>query len=349
MQARAPLFQTTQSQNVSAKVMNSTSSKIFVAAVLIASGCATKNKVARPESIALRSGERAVQVLAENEIFARVTLSKSEPASIEALFSHGGRHVLRGFPLQPRSGESVDHPEHLSMWTAHRSVSGYNLWSDATGPRLQDHSLRMRADGQAVIDMDLHWSTPDAEVLCVERRSYSFQSTDQVRIVDVLHRLTAPGEAAIFGDVREGFFALRLQDRFRLDRGDVRVVTSLKVEGQDPYGLPARWIAYTAQIPDGVGDLEDVTVCIFDRPSNPGYPARWFARPYGLVAANPFAETAFDAPESITTLTGPEGFRIEAYQSESFLYRVAIARGELSGKEIEALWKEFVSEPDPAD
>lgn len=327
--------------------MITTSSKILVTAAIVASSCASATKAARPQSIALRSGELAVQVLADDEIFARVTLSKSEPASIEALFSQGGRHVLRGFPLHPRAGESVDHPEHLSMWTAHKSVSGYNLWNDATGPRLQDHSLRMRANGLAEISMDLHWSAPDSSVLCVEQRTYTFQSSDQVRIIDVDHVLTAPGQAVTFGDVREGFFALRLQDGFRVDRGNVRVLTSLKLEGQDPYGLPARWIAYSAEIPDAVGTMGDVTVCVFDRPGNPGYPTRWFARPYGVVAANPFAQTAFDAPDSLTTLTGPEGFRIEAYQSESFLYRVAIAPGVLTALEIEALWKDFVDAPPP--
>ena len=327
--------------------MNSTSLKFFVTAVFVASSCASSSNLARPQTIALRSGERAVQVLADDEIFARVTVSESAPASIEALFSHGGRHVLRGFPLNPRTGESVDHPEHLSMWTAHQSVSGHNLWSDATGPRLQDYSLRMRANGLAVISMDLHWSAPDASVLCVEQRSYTFQSSDQVRTIDVDHKITAPGQPVIFGDVREGFFALRLQDGFRPDREDVRVMTSLKVEGQDPYGMPARWISYAAQIPDAVGELEDVTVCVFDRPGNPGYPARWFARPYGIVAANPFAETAFDAPDSLTNLTGPEGFKIEAYESESFLYRVAIAPGLLTALEIEALWRDFVENPTP--
>lgn len=325
--------------------MNSISSKFFISVAFVASSCAATTKAPRPQTIALRSQEGAVQVLADDEVFARVALSESEPASIEALFSHGGRHVLRGFPLHPRSGESVDHPEHLSMWTAHQSVSGHNLWNDATGPQLQDYSLRMRANGLAVVSMDLHWRAPDASVLCVEQRSYSFQSSDQVRIIDVDHKLTAPGQPVTFGDVREGFFALRLQDGFRLDRGNARVLTSLKVEGQDPYGMPARWIAYSAQIPDAVGVMEDVTVCVFDRPGNPGYPARWFARPYGIVAANPFAETAFEAPDSLTTLTAPEGFRIDAYQSESFLYRVAIAPGALTAVEIEALWKDFVDTP----
>ena len=327
--------------------MNTTPSRLLVIAALVASSCIANLKAPRPQTIALRSGERAVQVLADDELFARFALSKSEPASIEALFSHGGRHVLRGFPLHPRSGESVDHPEHLSMWTAHQSVSGHNLWNDATGPRLQDYSLRMREDGLAVISMGLHWCAPDSSVLCTEQRTYSFQSNDEVRLIDVDHKLTAPGQPVTFGDVREGFFALRLQDGFRLDRGNARVLTSLKIEGQDPYGMPARWISYSAQIPDAVGTMGDVTVCVFDRPGNPGYPARWFARPYGLIAANPFAETAFQAPDSLTNLTGPKGFRLEAYQSESFLYRVAIAPGVLSAEEIEALWKDFVDAPTP--
>ena len=323
-----------------------TSSKIFIIVALGASGCASRTKApAVPQEIVLRSGEDTVQVLADGQLFARVVVAESLPPSVEALFSQGGRHILRGFPLNPRPGESVDHPEHLSMWTAHRSVSGYNLWSDASGPRLQDYSLRMPADGRAVVEMDLNWVAPDSQVLCVERRTYAFESSDQVRIVDVHHTLTAPGEAAIFGDVREGFFALRLQDGFRLDRGDVRVMTSVKIEGQDPYGQSARWVAYSASVPDAVGELGEVTVCIFDRPDNPGYPTRWFARPYGIVAANPFAPTAFEASESLTTLTAPEGFRINAYESESFLYRVVVAPGVLTGLEIDALWREFVDRP----
>ena len=321
------------------------SSRVFATAVLLASSCASSSNAPIPQTIALRSGERSVQILADDEILAELTLSTSEAASIEALYSQGGRHILRGFPLRPRSGESVDHPEHLSMWTAHRSVSGHNMWSDATGARLQGHSLRMRANGLAEVSMDLHWTAPDSTVLCDERRTYIFQSNNQVRTIDVNHEITAPGQPVVFGDVSEGFFALRLQDGFRPDSADVRVLTSLKIEGLDPYGMSARWIAYSAKIPDAAGTLGDVTVCVFDRPDNPGYPTRWFARPYGILAANPFAQTAFKAPESITALTGPDGFRIEAYQSESFLYRVAIAPGVLAPLEIERLWQDFVDAP----
>ncbi|QDV05553.1 hypothetical protein Poly30_10510 [Planctomycetes bacterium Poly30] len=317
-------------------------------AAFLASACATSTKAPpRPEVLVLRSGERSVQVLADDETFARVVLSPAGPAVIEELRGHGGRQILRGFPLHPRTGESVDHPEHLSMWTAHGSVSGFNLWNDAIGPRLTGHALRMRPGGRALIEMTLDWRAPDGSTLCNEARTYTFQSNDQVRTIDVEHELTATGNGVTFGDVREGFFALRLQDGLRIDRGRASVLTSLNIEGHDPYGLPARWIAYSAPLADEDGALEEVTVCVFDSPTNPGYPTRWFARPYGLVAANPFARTAFEEPDSLTNLTPPEGFRLKAYESASFLYRVIVARGTLDAEEIEALWTAFAGETAP--
>lgn len=316
--------------------------------VLLASACATAAKgPAKREVIALRSGGRSVQVIANDATFARVVLSPAEPAVIEELRGHGGRQILRGFPLNPRVGESVDHPEHLSMWTAHGSVSGFDLWKRVSGPRLTGHALRMRPEGRAVIDMELDWRAPDGSVLCNESRKYTFQSDDLLRTIDVNHQLTATGNGVTFGDVREGFFALRLQDGLRIDGGRARVLTSLKIEGRDPYGQSARWIAYSAPLADEQGVEEDVTVCIFDSPRNPGYPTHWFARPYGLVAANPFARTAFEDPDRLTELTAPEGFRLKAYASASFLYRVVVARGELDGDEIEELWKAFVEQTAP--
>ncbi|MEM8711789.1 MAG: PmoA family protein [Planctomycetota bacterium] len=326
--------------------MNSSSRMFAIAALFLASACAGRTKAARPQVLALRSVQDAVQVMADDEIFARVALSPVEPPSVVALFAHGGRHLLRGFPLNPRDGESVDHPEHLSLWTAHASVSGHDLWSDATGPRLTRHSLRMQAGGRAVVDMELEWRAPNGTTLCGENRSYRFQATDEIRTVDVEHVLTATGGGTVFGDVREGFFALRLQDDLRPDAG-ARVLTSLKVEGQDPFGLPARWIAYSALLANATGEEKPVTICIFDHPDNPGYPTRWFARSYGIVAANPFASSAFDPSESITRIGRPEGFRIESYKSTTLLYRVAIASAELDAQQIEELWSEFAGQGDP--
>ncbi|MFT6107822.1 MAG: hypothetical protein ACJA2W_000731 [Planctomycetota bacterium] len=320
---------------------------------LLASACSSAAKGPVSEVMALRSSDDAVQVRAGDEVFARVPLNAAQPGVIETLFGHGGRHILRGFPQHPRFGESVDHPEHLSMWMGHASVGGFDLWNEAAGPRLVEHSLRMQPGGGAVVVMKLEWQAPSGKVLCSEDRVYTFRGTDQVRDVDVEIRLTATGDGVVFGDVREGFFALRLADGFRVDSGNASVQTSTQIEGHDPYGQPARWIAYTAPIADEMGALEDVTVSIFDSPGNPGYPTRWFARPYGLVAANPFAATAFedsDAPHQSDDLLKPtvaEGFWLKPYQSAAWRYRVAIARGALDGSAIESQWMAFTGVGSP--
>ncbi len=320
-------------------------SPIILAAIL-ASACSSPSKEPRTYRLALRSGERDVQVLADEERFARIVLSTNEPATVEALYGPGDRHILRGFPLNPRDGESVDHPEHLSMWTAHASVSGHNLWDDASGPRLMGHALRMRPGGRAIVEMDLDWRTPDGSVLCNEARAYSFVGNEAIRSIEVKHTLTATGGGLTFDDVREGFFALRLQDGFRVDRGRAKTQTSLNIEGQDPYGIRAKWIAYSAPIPDESGVEEVLTVCFFDHPENTGYPTHWFARPYGLVAANPFAKNAFRGPESFDEVADPQPFRISPHAAITLTYRVTIARGELTQEEIEALWRSFAGVPE---
>ena len=100
-------------------------------------------------------------------------------------------------------------------------------------------------------------------------------------------------------------------------------------------------MAYSGPVPNGGGEEAPVTVCIFDHPDNPGYPARWFARPYGLVAANPFAATAFEDSDSLKRLDAAAGFRIPGYDTAVLTYRVAVAKGELGPEDIELLWEAF--------
>src|SRR5262245_42840788 len=47
-----------------------------------------------------------------------------------------GTIVTRGFPLEPRQGERVDHPHHVGLWFNHGDVNGLDFWnnSDAIPP-----------------------------------------------------------------------------------------------------------------------------------------------------------------------------------------------------------------------
>ena len=61
-----------------------------------------------------------------------------------------------------------------------------------------------------------------------------------------------------------------------------------------------------------------VGVTIFDHPENPGYPAYWHARGYGLFAANPLGAAALTDGADVLNLTLAPG------ASATFQYRVVI-------------------------
>ncbi len=52
------------------------------------------------------------------------------------LITENGITVTRGYPLDPRPGERVDHPHHAGMWFNYGNVNGFDFWnnSDAIKP-----------------------------------------------------------------------------------------------------------------------------------------------------------------------------------------------------------------------
>src|ERR1700690_3720113 len=52
------------------------------------------------------------------------------------LITDEGIPVTRGYPLEPRPGERVDHPHHAGMWFNYGNVNGFDFWnnSDAIKP-----------------------------------------------------------------------------------------------------------------------------------------------------------------------------------------------------------------------
>src|SRR5580692_8521318 len=52
------------------------------------------------------------------------------------LITNEGITVTRGYPLEPRPGERVDHPHHAGMWFNYGNVNGFDFWnnSDAIKP-----------------------------------------------------------------------------------------------------------------------------------------------------------------------------------------------------------------------
>jgi hypothetical protein len=56
---------------------------------------------------------------------------------------------------------------------------------------------------------------------------------------------------------------------------------------------------------------EEISICLFDHPSNPGYPACWHARGYGLFSVNDIGRKAYNPGEAENTLLLKKGETVE--------------------------------------
>ncbi|RYE31297.1 MAG: hypothetical protein EOP42_10810 [Sphingobacteriaceae bacterium] len=71
----------------------------------------------------------------------------------------------------------------------------------------------------------------------------------------------------------------------------------------------------------GKKDGREITIGIFDHPSNVGYPAYWHARGYGLFSINPLGRKIFSQGKEELN------FSLAPAASTTFRYRVVIHSG----------------------
>lgn len=326
------------------------------------------------------SGQKAPRVqVTRNDSAARVDIvvdgrpftSYLYPAAIKkpVLFpirSASGTLVTRGFPLEPRPHERVDHPHHVGLWFNHGDVNGLDFWnnSDAiTGERVGKmgtitHRAIVRAEGGANrgdLIVESEWKRPDGFVLLVERTHFVFRGESNVRIIDRLTTLTAGTEPVVFRDSKEGALGLRVARELEqpaekpevftdaagkpsavpvLDNSGVTglYISSEGLEGDAVWGTRGRWMMLTGSV-----NGQDVAVVMLDHPANPGFPGYWHARGYGLFAVNPLGRKSYDDKQAELVL------RLEPGESIVFRHRVLVADGSMTAQELNRAHKEFAS------
>src|SRR6058998_4267107 len=82
--------------------------------------------------VVAREADRRVDVIIDGKPFTSyiwpTTLKKP---TLFPLRSAAGTVVTRGFPLEPRKGERVDHPHHVGLWLNHGDVNGLDFWNNS--------------------------------------------------------------------------------------------------------------------------------------------------------------------------------------------------------------------------
>jgi hypothetical protein len=279
-----------------------------------------------------------------------------------------GTLVTRGFPLDPRPGERVDHPHQVGFWLTFGDVDGVDFWGTSeaipAAERAKMGTIRHReivasrgGAGRGELEVRADWVAPGPKVVLEETTRYVFRADASTRAIDRLTTLTAKGGTSTFRDTKEGMLGLRVARALEqpADRPEVftdasgkptpvpvldnKGVTGLYassegLKGDAVWGTRGRWMALSGRVGD-----EDVVLLILDHPENPGYPTHWHARGYGLFAANPFGPKAFSNGKE-----AEHPFGLAAGASAVFRHRLSILPGPFSAEKAEAAWKEFAAE-----
>jgi hypothetical protein len=277
-----------------------------------------------------------------------------------------GTPVTRGYPLEPRGVERVDHPHHVGLWFNYGDVNGTDFWnnSDRITPEerpkmgtIVHKAVTATRDGadKGELETDMDWVLGNGTVVLKEHTLHVFRGGPGWRSVDRITRLTAQGERVSLADNKEGLLGLRVARQLEMPATKPEVftdangrattvatldntgvngdyLTSEGKKGDAVWGTRGRWCALSAKIGE-----EPVTIVILDHPANPGFPTYWHARGYGLFAANPLGQKVFS--EGRETLN----FALEPAQSVTFRHRVLILSEPASADRAQQAFEEFAA------
>src|SRR6059058_1950507 len=166
--------------------------------------------------------ERRVDVLVDGKPFTSyiypTTLKKP---TLYPLRTASGAVVTRGWPLEPRPGERVDHPHHVGLWFTYSDVNGLDFWNNsdaipaARAPKMGTilHRSVRHAEGGAgrgVLEVTAEWVDYQDHALLREDTRFVFRTGDGLRAVDRITTLTALGQTVTFADEKDGMLGLRV-------------------------------------------------------------------------------------------------------------------------------------------
>ncbi len=277
-----------------------------------------------------------------------------------------GTLITRGWPLDPRPGERVDHPHHVGIWFNYEDVNGHDFWNNSNTPpnpkavygTIVHTGITAvnsgKNKGNLIVTAD--WLDKDGKIMLKEKTEYIFQGTDKQRIIDRITTLTALDKEVVFRDVKDGAFAIRLARQLEHPSTKAEIFTDASgvatkvpsldntgitgsyrnkegIEGEDTWAKRSDWVNLRGQIGE-----EKISVAIIDHPKNVGYPTYWHSRGYGLFAANPYGQKVFSNGKQELNFT------LAPHASSTMKYRLVVTSGEVSDEVMNRLTADFAKQ-----
>jgi hypothetical protein len=310
--------------------------------------------------------EKKVEVLVNGELFTAYLYPETiEKPVLYPLKTAQGTIVTRGFPLEARAGERVDHPHHVGLWFNYGDVNGLDFWnnSDAIPEErksaygsIQHKEINKitSGDDKGELEVTMEWLDPQGKALLRENTTFIFRAEGDKRMIDRITSLTALDKDVSMKDNKEGLVGIRVARELEhpSDKAEIFTDASGKatdvpsmnnegvtgmyrssegIEGHDAWGTRAKWMNLSGEIKG-----EKVSLAILDHPDNVGYPTYWHARGYGLYAANPLGQKEMSGGKEELN------FKLSAGESVTFKHRIIIYSGnEVSDERIQEDFEQF--------
>ncbi len=272
-----------------------------------------------------------------------------EKPFLSPIYAPSGSVITRGFPLEARKGERVDHPHHLGLWFNHGNVNGLDFWNNSSAiPEAQKNSYghivvhsvdKVKGGKTGTLEVTSEWKDNAGNTVLVEKTVYIFSGDKNTRTIDHISTLTAANGKVVIADNKEGMFAIRVDRAFEMPSNESLIFTDEKgnpttVKATDNTGVTGMYVSSSGLKGDKVwgtrnewvllsGTKDNVltTFGIFDHPKNPGFPAYAHARGYGLFSMNNLGQNAYDSKKEKVV------YNLEQGQSMTLYHRFFIQSG----------------------
>lgn len=348
--------------------MKSRSIILLLLTVFISFSCGTKTGKDKPLKIEFSdlSAEKKIDVLADGQPFTSFCWYDSVYKPIlYPVYTSTGTEITRGFPLNPKPGESTDHRHQVGIWLNYGNVNGLDFWGNGSEGKWGVRSGQIKhlniekmlvEDGSGSFITNESWIDSVGNELLAEKTEYHFMASGTIRIIDRITTLTATRDTVKFKDTKEGMFGIRVARQLQLPTKEDIVLKEAKggtttvkamtnddingnyrssegISGEAVWSTRAKWMDLYGSIGD-----EKISLIVCDHPKNQSYPTYWHARGYGLFSANPLGASDFTEGKEILN------FKIPAGKSTTFRYRVIINSGaDLTNEEINSFSDDFAS------
>ncbi|WP_194774833.1 DUF6807 domain-containing protein [Pararhodonellum marinum] len=312
--------------------------------------------------------ENKVEVLVDGELFtAYIYPENIAKPFLYPIRTAQGNLLTRGFPLNPRAGERVDHPHHIGLWFNYGDVNGLDFWNNSEAiPEEKKSSYgtiyhreinNISSGDQGELEVTTEWVDAEGSILLIENTTFIFRTDGDKRMIDRMTKLTANDQPVSFKDNKEGMVGIRVArelehpadkpEIFTDASGKATAVPTMNNEGvtgmykssegltgHDVWGTRAKWMNLSGEISG-----EKVSLAILDHPDNVGYPTYWHARGYGLYAANPLGQKAMSGGKEELN------FKLSAGDSVDFKYRIMVYSGtDASEKALNDDFEAFIAD-----